>query len=78
MATIDRSRSNWDKESKISEFWIAGGGERKLNKREKIRESSEDGARIMGPFSSVFMGFFFHFFFLFFLFSIKLIINIVG
>ena len=70
MATIDRSRSNWDKESKISEFWIAGGGERKLNKREKIRESSEDGARIMGPFSSVFMGFFLiSFFYYFFYFQ---------
>lgn len=46
MATIDRSRSNWDKESKISEFWIAGGGERKLNKREKIRESSKNGASL--------------------------------
>lgn len=46
MASIDRSRSNWDKESKISEFWIAGGGERKLNKREKIRESSKNGASL--------------------------------
>ena len=72
MTTIDRSRSNWGKDSQISEFWIAGCGERKWKKKnggEKIGESSDDGARIMGSFSLGFMGLFL--FYHFYYFGIK-------
>ena len=33
MTTIDRSRSDWGKDSQISEFWIAGCGERKWRRK---------------------------------------------